>query len=506
MATKRTLQRQSLCPGRNVRPRLEDHFFAEEKSKIEQNMISQRENILASLNPMQLYGFLDELDISEISTDASTNRRQKAEILLQKVKEKEAHCRFLSALENDVEHRGHQYIVSLLRETAFADEDQIRDSKLLYEQIKKNLKEVIENVDVPAIETSLIEFNLVTADEIEKLRNQQTTRRYKATQLLEILRTKGPTAHSVFVRDCLRIDDVHGEIYKLLTKDITWPQNTKVTKRNPSLLLSPNGLTSKRYIQKMSTIRESHLKGGNCWDDTEEMLTKEINSSENCLELKIALILESCNPYVIRKQSEEVIKRVDRARKMCIKLYEQDCNARVLEGRCEWVLARLYSYKKELHKSSSHINSAFCLISDCVPGEEKMLICFVNAYNLLTGDHTILARLKKAETQLKLVITLAEYEDYGTNIALYCKLFLARILIGYYDNDGADGEKLILTEAIEEANKLLKDTEKHNMPYRTKAAFLRTQSLIFKREGLEDQALNCSMEARAIAEKHEPAI
>ena len=56
---------------------------------------------------------------------------------------------------------------------------------------------------------------------------------------------------------------------------------------------------------------------------------------------------------------------------MCMSLYSQESNAQVLEGRCEWVLARLHMFTEDFEKAKMHIDTNFTTMANCAKGEER---------------------------------------------------------------------------------------------------------------------------------------
>ena len=222
-------------------------------------------------------------------------------------------------------------------------------------------------LNVDALGPFLVEAELVTSNELEFLRQARHTMQDKAKSLLTMLKTKGPTAHFIVVYTCLgqeRSHVAHRELYKLLLED--WQSGTlsravQVTKRYPCSLELPKGIRTEKYFQQIRTMRKCHQIGGEKWRETEDMYNKVVTSPDSTLEVKIALTLESCTMYVIDNQPDVVISRVERARVMCAELHDKGRNMQALEGRCEWVLARLYRYLKDNDKAREHLDKALFL-------------------------------------------------------------------------------------------------------------------------------------------------
>ena len=465
---------------------------------IRDNLTDHREAILHYLDPSHLFKLLSELELDEISTSTQLTRHKQADILLDKVIEEEEYLKFLVELDVSTEHMGHKYIVSLLRGEEFAREEEIEQSEILKKCIGKESSLVIRQLNVHELIPHLYSHELITSEERERLENLTNTSQERARMLLTILKTKGPTAHFTFVHKCLAVEDRHlghRELYQLLTvpretrKRRASSSCTIVSKRYPCLLDPPEGITTDTYIQKITKIREDTLKGGKMWEAAEAIVKREVDAPGNPLEMKIAILLESCNMCMLNRQPDEVVARVDRAREMCMSLYSQEGNAQVLEGRCEWVLARLYKFKGDFGKAKTHIDMAFTTIANCAKGEEKILISFVNGSIILDSKTSSRKDLRHAINSFKFAISLASEEDYGMKMLQYCKIRLAQAYVGSSMDDPLENADNISQDNINEAKRVLRDMEHEKMHPRTRWTYMITCADVYRLDGQLDQAL-----------------
>lgn len=129
---------------------------------IKENMEKHEKSIADSLDPSQLYSLVCQVELDEEFMDASLSRRKKAKLLYKEILTRELYFDFLSSLEEDIEHMGHRYLVSLLRGTKFAPEEDIKESKMLFEKIQKNSTLVTEELDVKCLEPYLTQEKLIT--------------------------------------------------------------------------------------------------------------------------------------------------------------------------------------------------------------------------------------------------------------------------------------------------------------------------------------------------------
>ena len=465
---------------------------------IRDNLTSHREAILHYLDPSNLFKLLYELGLNEMCTGTQLTRREQADILLDKVFEKREYLKFLTELDINTEHMGHRYIVSLLRGEEFAREEETQQSEMLMNNIRKESSSVIKQLNVKELIPYLYSHELITSEEQERLENSTNTSQERARMLLTILKTKGPTAHFTFVHKCLAMEDSHlghRELYQQLTA----PRETRkrrasssctiVSKRYPCLLDPPEGITTETYIQKITKIREDTLKGGKMWEAAEAIVRREVDAPENPLEIKIALLLESCNLCMLNKKPDEVLTRVDRAREMCMSLYNQEGNAQVLEGRCEWVLARLYKFKGDFKKAKTHIDTAFTNIANCSKGEEKILISFVNGSIILDSKTSSRKDLRHAINSFKFAISLASEEDYGMKMLQYCKIRLAQAYVGSSMDDPLENPDNVSQDNINEAKQVLRDMEHEKMHPRTRWAYMITCADVYRLDRQLKQAL-----------------
>ena len=477
---------------------------------IRENLKKHKEAILRCLVPSQLYKLLSELHLDEVSTTTRLKRSKQAEILLDEVVKASAFFQFLEGLEEDTEHMGHKYIVSLLRGEKFATEEEIQLSETFRQQMKKELNSVLQSLNVKELIPHLQTNQLITNEEQERLTNPYNTSEEQTRILFSILKTKGPTAFYLLVEECLAKEESHlrhKDLYQLLTAVMETRKrgaddSSMVSKRYPCLLDPPEGITTETYMEMIAQIRQDHMKGGQRWEAAENTINGEIGIPDNPLEMKIALLLESCNLYVLNRQPDEVLARVDRAREMCMSLYRQEGNAQVLEGRCEWVLARLYKFKGDFERAKTHIDTAYSLTANCAIGEEKILINFVNGSILLDSKKSR-QDLRHAIASFESAITLASEEDYGMNMGQYCKIRLAQAYVGSSLNDPAKSREGLSQHNIDNAKRVLRDLEHTDMRHRTRWSYLLTCSDVYRLDGQMDQANAYADRAFDWAQEHE---
>ena len=206
-------------------------------------LLDYKESICKSLNPSQLFRLVCKFNLDDSFLSNCMSKDQQVEKLYTAVLKRQACSSFLKTLEEDTEHMGHRYIVSLLREEEFASEEKIQKSKELRTQILKNLHIFMRRMNFSAILPFLSLEELMTDNEIEDLHvvSPHETAQERAVKLLTILDSKGPTAHYIFVYKCLARHHCHRELtLKIIqgtltceTEELNTYQSTRLLKRCP---------------------------------------------------------------------------------------------------------------------------------------------------------------------------------------------------------------------------------------------------------------------------------
>jgi len=457
--------------------------------------------IVESINPSQLFSLYEQLGLDEVLMDRNTLRSQKAQQLINKVHEKNAYSAFLSCLEEDEEHMGHKYIVSLLRGTEYASDEEIRDSKSLQELFRKHMNLVVREIRVDTIEPHLMQTGLVTLEELEELTSPHITNQDKSRRLLTLLKTKGPTAHGILVHSCLAGVEIYSELCKLLTSKSQPNKTTKVTKRYPNFLKIPKGISTELYRVTMRKVRRDFLKGRHKWPQAEDACIDIYTSTKHPLEMRIAFLIESCHAHMYKRESAKLLAKVEQAREMCNRLYGYECNAQVLEARCEWILARLYRYNKQFDKALAHVNTALCLLANYEQGEDRALANCCHG-TLLMETTKSSREQRQAINALTISIECSNTQDYG-EASIFTYIILAQAYIGSMALSPAENRR-VPSEYIVEAKKILQafDQSYFSMDHRAHCAYLVTLSDVYRLNGELEQARKCADTALKITQAH----
>ena len=465
------------------------------QSTIRENLLKNKQSILRSLYPQHFFQLFPDLD--ETLTNQLISRGKHAERLLREVERQNVYPVFLERLKQDKKHLGHEYIVSLLKGKRFAPKEEIEDSENLQQEIECNMDILVQQLNLSTLIPSLFENHLITDDDQERLRNPYKTTQDRVRELFTILRTKGPTAHHIFVRKCLRTENEHiphGRLYSMLT-------NSRNTGCSPYSLESPKGIRCRSYMVLMEEVRQFHQIGGDKWTRAEEICNLVTQpGSKFPPEMKIAFHLENCNILILSGQSDKVFPIVEQAREMCHKLVHH--NTQALEARCEWVLAKVYRCRKQPEKALEHISTAFSLNDFCKAGEERILTHYCRGCIFLDSPARSPSDQRNAISCFQRAISSANDGDFGLKILTHGKIRLVQAYIGSSSNRPGKSKEESSQDDVIMAEQLLRELDKdESLNQRTRCMLLYTWFDLHRAKGHMQQARECIDKACEIAKQ-----
>lgn len=378
----------------------------------------RRSEITGSINPDELWPLMCAVGLVKPNQygdfRAKRCRDSQIEFLLEAVEKKggDAYSDFLRCLEKENEHLGHAFVASLLKGLPFASKTDTTESAILKRKLQRYMPAMMD-IDTDALVPFLMQKHLLTSAETETLLNKLLTSREKINTLLSLLETKGPTAHYLFVC-CLEEEKEHPthqqQVHLIRShcddddnddgddddddkdsrtriprkrkaldlEDIELPV-VKVTKRDPDQVKAHGILISQYYYDKVKEIRRLHYLAR--WTAAEKIVEDCRLSGDK--ELYVAVMLRNCSGYVTRKMTDAVTNAVEKARKICEEI--RNDNGVILRSRCEWMLAKMYRYMNKSADAQKHIENAFYihLQYNVQPGEDTALSNYCQACILL---------------------------------------------------------------------------------------------------------------------------
>lgn len=498
--------------------------------------------IIQSLNPQELFPHLqsDELlgeskQLTHISEKRETNgytrtqfSRDIVNMIDDLVKEKGSlvYDNFIKCVEKEHEHIVHEYIVSLLR-GKWKSDPQVPESQCLKEAMCKHRKD-LQDLNLATLIPRLFQERLLTHNELSMLRdpNIPWSDKDRIHNLINLLDTKGPKAHYIFVQ-CLKEEGehpTHRELYQLLfEKDNCYNETEsdspivkrkrmldevpnitvtgivfKVPKRDPERLVAEelSDDTKQEYLKIMAGIRKAHLKGE--WELAEQLVNDSMTSSILNPESKLAIKLESCTGFINRRNEEVVVLRVTEAKNQIKHL--QSNSADILLGRCEWVLAKLYRYVGKLDEAKEHIMEAVDINFNTEPGEDTALINYCYACIILERLNKKYSKIeaKRAKDRLRKAIDHANSGNFGLDVS-HPHIRLAQLCLG---SSPTRPGFIKDSDSLREAQASLDEVKYKSLAPRTKCIYHFTYCDLYRNSGQKEKAIDSAREAMDIASRH----
>lgn len=441
--------------------------------------------------------------------------------------------RFLTSLEQKVNgyskflqcilrlkcHLGHVYIASLLENQHFADDTEIINSAAFRHQIIHNAS-VMKNINLEALSSILFENYLITMDEFTSLTHRELDTE-RNLRLIQILDTKGPTAHSIFVQ-CLRMEHSHPyhmELFQWLSDQVERVCVAKkrpreggeflVTpeKRFPSYLEMHGDLVTETYAHTVRSWRRWVSNGQ--WNETERAELKYLQYQSEHLALKIAVLLQGAIARIFRKEHLKAKELLKVCEGLCDEI--DGDNYTFLFGRCKYTWSWLYRYltghdkaKKYTREAKKYAGEAMEILFNVGPGEDRALANYGYGSILVDCQANALTpnpkEMKKAESCLTYAISLACTADRGLeHIVPHSHLRLAQMYLGstHYE-PGRNNDP----ESIRKASNCLKAVDVCSLPSRSQCIFFLTESDLFRCKGDNTSARKSAIRALKIAKEN----
>ena len=525
------------------------------------------------INLVELEIYLTEKDIledEEIDYVINELDQERAfEYVLRRVKERgnDGYKDFLWCLEQTSERNiGHGYLSALLRGDEFTDETQkkIKESLKLQERYRRELdimQMMKDSININDLIAELRSDTILTDDEMDELQLPDS-RQNKVMKLLHILSTKGPLvdlifmdvlertilenpAHSdilerVYGKPCkptmkqnhedeterdgtLSNKSVHKQLRKRKRDHLDEYYATKVSVSTPMQVRAHGIIMSDKYFDKINEIRRLHYLGD--WDGAEkvveECMSMKLTEETKCLrwpadelsptireELYVAVALRNCSGYVTRKMRDKIFSVISEAKKLCRGI--DNDNGRVLESKCEWMLAKMYRYSKDFDKAMEHIENAqlIHLRFNIAPGEDTTLSnyckgCILASQLAQTNDWSSFANSRKLE-EAKLCFRKATEHAVIRDFAIYPSHHMIRLAqLCLHSSQFVAGD-CNDEEQIKEAESALNSEyidEKILAP-RTKCLFYVTRSDLYRNKQMLELAKREAKRALDIANKN----
>ena len=484
-------------------------------SELRERFIANKKKIADCLNFEELVPFLCEksalFSIKEgLDLLRYQNRTNKVDYFCQRLeKDFILYSTFLDCLKREKEHLGHDYIVALLEGREYASESDITHSEAVKTAVNENLTEFTRGLNPPELASCMTQCKLLTEQERKHICDSQHSMNERILFLVDLLGTKGPFGYARFMQ-CLQEESSHcthkelheitsDEVDKFLARNSCSGKRAHhdrgegtLCKRNPQQLKLHGPLKSKEYKKLMVTFQTFHHNGE--WmklgKEAETYLTKEDIPTE----LQIVALLEWSISMILQRQGDEVIRLVSEANKKCTEITGD--NSTFLQGRCKYILSRLYRYQKDNERAKEHAIKAMIKLHGTESGEDSAFANYCYACALLESDNFDIEEVKDYFDRA----IRATYSCNGLNlVAPHAYMRLAQMHLGssHYSTGSITNK-----ESIRTAESCLQKFDRDWLPKRSICCLYLIESDLYHSKGMFPESRVSAQQALDVAVKY----
>ena len=383
-------------------------------------------------------GVLNHEQNEHILSEAS-NRDKTSRIIQWLTAMPNGFSKFLACIKGETSHMGHAYIATLLEGRQYAQESELKVSAACKERISNNLVRFSKGVSlsylVPHLKQTFYlpsireRTQLLTDDEAEILLLGCEETQDRVMKLFLILGTKGPLAHSQFVR-CMHAEDqhiTHGELFRAFFGDLDLSfspvlsseededgivSSSQAQKRKNEEYLATDYDESDDELVPLTPAKKECGTPIETWLETDGVLEgdgyaklmdkfyilhhnkdghlKLQNEAEEAIaqmdlpiELRALYRIELARGFIFRTQlqNDRAVELLTAALDMCIDMPGN--NAYFIIGRCHHTLADLYRCANDYSRAKEHSMKALQVLQCVKPGLDTAIAHYVNACILL---------------------------------------------------------------------------------------------------------------------------
>lgn len=373
------------------------------------------------------------------------------------------------------------------------------NSEAIKAAINSKMSDFTKGIKLGALYPHLIECQLLTEDEGRSIYDTCVPATQRILFLIHLLHKKGPLGYSLFAK-CLQNEHSHcthnelyATIYRLSRKRMCKESSSAPPCKMFSQLRLTGPLEGKEYEQMMATFQTYHHNGE--WTRLEAVATEYLEKKHISCELQITALLEKSISLFFRGEMIASSNLILQAKKRCEHISGDNCF--LLDGRCEYVLSRMYRYKKEYEKAKKHAENARKILHAAKPGEDSAFACYCYACVLVDSDPSIITEV---ETHFKAAIDHARSHCSGLDLVEpHSYMRLAQLYLGstqYMAGNVVDEGK------IHDAENCLKNVDPNPLPLRSRCHFRLTQSDLYRSKGMLLEAREAVDYVLKEAEKH----
>ena len=511
-----------------------------EEEEIAQRLRVNQDVIVQHINPVELISHMHKIldsDTRELLVNPDVTRGVKAFEIVSFIKRKGPHAcsQFLTCLEKEKNHMGHDFIVSLLKHEQYGTEEQQQISSTYQERIQDH-RPAMDDIDIPSLVPVLQSNFLLTRDEVETLGKERTTHKQKVEQLFLMIDTKGPLAYGVFAQ-CLdkeQTHPTHGELFReisgseptdesvsasfrkrKLSEDVVEADSISRRKQKKPIESSTSGifwpmrilemqipLKGRRYDMALQKIQHCHHNGQ--WS-----LMKTLLAFCGSPDMKVVAQLEKAVSLIFRGEKGIVEKCVRKAWSLAVQIPGN--NSIFLKARCEHVLSCEYRYAKDYEEARKHSMNAKYLLFNCERGEDASWANYCDACiqmamlreNPKPTEQEQQQELKEVEDSFRYAIDCAKSHSSGIDVVRpHSFIRLAQLSLGSTQEVAG----VATEENVTKAALCLHEVDVDSLARRSQSLYYLFESDVHKNKGNMDSAIASARKALEIARTDNYAV
>ena len=493
-----------------------------ERSEISVRVKRHYDEISKALNPIQLMpllckeGLLEFNDKSLLLGDCRSTLEKSYHILkVIELKGPLAYSKFLSCVQTEKSHMGHEYIASLLQDKGFGSEVKCKQSLKLKEAVNRCTPEMMD-ICPTSLVPLMFSKNLLTDEEQQQLLSHHKTKQERILSLLQLLNTKGPLAHGLFA-DCLRSESSHpshNELYVKLLSASNADQSVILKKRKCAVddtalaVAIPHKKLFRRwelqgvlkgcaYNEIMRRFQSYNHNGD--WESLEVEAAKYMNS--HIPEYQAVAYLEKAISWIFRRRPAIVIDLIHEAREIIHNKVHGE-NSSILLGRSEYILSRLHRYLKNYEKAREHVANAKDYLYYVEAGEDSAFVLYCDA--CITIECLNESSTQDEFERVAEIFGRAIHDDqsHESGLGLVAPHSLMRLAQMYLGATHYSSGKAMNQQNIEHARNCLKAVVYSSLCHRSRCHFHLMKSDLHRNSGNIDSAKESLYVALSISEKY----
>lgn len=355
------------------------------------------EEIIACLNPLELWSYLAnykllssrDKDVLLMDKPREDKVRHILKVL-EKTDTEDPYTKFVKCLHDEVQqkesggyHVGHEYLLAIIKGEPYASEEKLAASITSKTCIMDHIGD-LQNIDITSLVLVMYAHNLLTVEEKNML--PKIDGKEAIFKLLQILDTKGPLAHALFIQ-CLgeeKSQPAHRELHeKIISRKR--PHNhgenvdivCSVPKKHPQRLRIEKPFCGKVFSEFMASIHKCYLNGS--WKKMESLAQNFILQNDDPQLNVMAIIVKGYSFSYRKGMGKKALECSQEAMSVLEENKINGSNHCFLLARCKHIKATIHRYLGQEDQSLKENEEALDVLHDCEPGDDASLLMYAIA-------------------------------------------------------------------------------------------------------------------------------